>query len=130
MNKDVPVPQGGRDPVQRIFFALEIDAIHVRRADQFPVQPIGPAVIRAQNAPSEVTFRGVAHARAAMAADVVKRADGSRGIAQDHDVLARYLAHEVIAGIGDHVGSTGAYPGLAEEALPLLTDTLGIGVIT
>ncbi len=70
------VPLSGSDGVQRIIgFAEALDFFHVRRIGQRAVEFVGPGVILALNAAGEFAFFLLAQHGAAMAADIVERAD-------------------------------------------------------
>src|SRR5207253_6975034 len=78
VEKDVAIPGVSGDAVQRIVLETESgDIVHVRRADQPAVEIVGPRVVRTLDAARERPFRTGAEPCAAMAADVVERANAS-----------------------------------------------------
>ena len=84
--------------MQRIGLLVEpLDLVHVRRANQAPVECVRPRVIRALNRFGEAALGRFAQPRAAMATDVVVRVALARLIAQHDDALAADLRDEVIA---------------------------------
>src|SRR5690606_3883300 len=113
------------DFAQRIVGARKAGLIHVRRPDEGSVQPVRPAVIRAQNPSVEVTLRVRTHARAAMAADVKECPDLAGLVACDNDALAAYVAEEVVAGAGDLLGAAPTDPAVEVELLHLAGEQRG-----
>ena len=86
------------DAVQRIVVLPEVrDLLHVRRADQPPVEIVGPRVIRTLDAAGERPLELGAQPGAAMTADVVERVDAPGRRARDDDALAEELADEELA---------------------------------
>src|SRR5579864_4580463 len=124
------VPNCSLHSVQRIIFAAEAAAlVHVRRAHESPVQPIGPAVVATLYAAGKLSFRSSDEPRAPVPADVVKRAHIVLGIAGDDDALAGHFAQEIISGMGDLFCAPGAYPRLTVEPLHFIPEDFRIGVI-
>ncbi len=77
----------------------QFHALHIRRADQPPVQGIGPAVI---SAPQHIFAAAPLRNRpCAMAAHVAERAQRSFLVAYHHDRLARQVRREKSLGVGD-----------------------------
>ena len=58
IDENVTVPKIGVEFVERIVATIEDSGIHMRRAQQAAVQPIGPAVVRALNPARETTLGG------------------------------------------------------------------------
>ena len=64
---------------QRILGLVEVrNVLHVRRADQPPIEIVRPRVIRTLNALDEAAFGLLAEARAAVAAHVEQRVNRAR----------------------------------------------------
>ena len=90
IDEDVPVPLSDGDGIQRIVgFAKALHFFHVRRIGQRAVEFISPCVILALNAAGKLAFFLLAEHGAAMAADIVERAD-----------VALFIARNDHAGIG------------------------------
>src|ERR1035438_3871460 len=115
--------------MKRIVLAREISSIHLRRANQLTVQPIGQAMVGTLNAPSKLALVGCAHACAAVTADVVERTEKAAGIARDDDAFATYIAQEILAGLANLLGSSSADPASEEESLHFLLEQFRICVI-
>src|SRR5207248_4043633 len=87
--------------MQRVISFIESGhVIHVRRADQLAIKPVGPRMIRTLN-------RGCVSARVffqtgpAMTTDIVKSSNFGFRISNYNEALSRHLNHEVVAGVGD-----------------------------
>ena len=129
IDEDVPVPQRGADPVQRVVGLAEVrHFVHVRRADQAAVEVVGPGVIRALDAAGERAVRLGAQLRAAVPADVVERVDGGRA-AGDDDPLAEQLADEEVSRVPDLLGAPGAHPHAREQPLHLAVEARPVDVV-
>src|SRR5579871_6437401 len=116
--------------LERIVLAPEAHAIHMRGAHEPAVERIGPTMIGTQNTRAKCSFGGGTQAGAAMAADVIKGADGGIGVAHDDQAFAREIAQEVVAGVGDDVGAPGAEPAAGEESFNFVLEPSGIGVVS
>src|SRR2546430_6662413 len=116
--------------MERVIALVEpLDLAHVGRADQLPVDGVGPGVIGALDRFREPPARLLAQPGAAVAAHVVKRAQGAVP-PPDHDhALARDGAQHVVAGCGDLGRTPDADPARREDALLLLRVDLGRGVV-
>src|SRR5947208_15667794 len=107
-----------------------LDLTHVGCADELPVDRVGPGVVGALDRFREPAARLLAQPRAAVAAHVVKRAQGAVP-PPDHDhALARDGAQHVVAGRGDVGRAADADPARREDALLLLRVDLGRGAVT
>src|SRR5579871_2056462 len=114
--------------MQRVIETRKI-AAHVRRADQFSIQAVGPSVIRASD-PSVERARGLGtHAGSAVPANVEKSADPAVLIAREDHALAEYIAQEVIARFRDLFRPARMNPAAKEKPLHLRAKDLRIGVI-
>src|SRR5216117_629818 len=116
--------------MQRVVSLVEArHLVHVGRADQLPVDRVGPCVVGALDRLGEAAARLLAQSGAAVAAHVVERAQGAVPTAHDDHALARDGAEHVLAGIGDFGGATLAHPALGEDALLLFRVDLGRRVV-
>jgi hypothetical protein len=90
------VPDLERQPVEAERVVINHLAVrHRRRADQTPLEVVGPLVVGAYD-PLQPAARLVDHPRAAVAADVQQRGELAFGRAHHEDALADQLAdHEV-----------------------------------
>src|SRR5215472_13585556 len=93
-------PDRARYGVQRIIRLAEAgDLLHVRRIGQSAVELVSPGMVRTLDASGELAFVLGAQQRAAMAADVVERADLSLLVAGDDHAGVAEVAEKVIARI-------------------------------
>jgi len=129
VEKDMGVPFRDVDGVERVIFAVKFGGIHVRCAEQFAVEGVGPAVIGALNARCKFALRFAAHTRAAVAADVVEGLQSAGGVACDNNAFVGDFGEEIIAGVGDLFGATDAHPHLREEGVEFVAKDVRVGVI-
>ena len=122
------VPQVGGDAVQRIVFLAEVrDFVHVRRAEQPPVEVVGPRVVRALDAAGKTPCGSEAELGSAVPAHVVERIHPGR-TARDDDALAEQLSDEELAGRLDLFGPPRADPHPREQLLHLALEVRAIDV--
>jgi hypothetical protein len=114
--------------VQRVVLATEV-FVHVRRALEFAVKGVGPAMIRTLDAAREPAMVFAADAGSAMAANVVEGLDCSRGVAGDDDAFTSQFSEKEIAWVGNLLGAASADPGLEEEGFEFVAKDLGISVV-
>src|SRR5262249_43997885 len=98
-------------------------------AYQAAVEVVRPRVVRTLNAAGQLAGRLREDPRAAMAADVVERADRARGVAGDDDVVAVDLANEILPRLLRVFGSARVEPHRSEERVELARQERGIGVV-
>src|SRR5271154_850381 len=111
IDENVAVPKMGVKFVERVLGTLEgFSMIHMRRAEQAAIQPVGPAVVRALNPAREITLRGGTQARTPVPADVIKSFCAARIAAKHDNTFAGDLAQEIIARVGNAVRASGADP--------------------
>src|SRR5437899_9577045 len=111
--------------MQRIVRLIKArDIIHVRRADQSSIQSVRPSVIGTLNShrPSVSVFDESA---SAVAAHIVKPADGGAFIADNDQALARDLCSKVITGLRDLTLMPDQPPLPGKNLLLLLSENLG-----
>ena len=126
IHEQKPFPLRERHAVQRVRLLVEsFHFIHVRRADQTPIERVRPRVVGALDRFRETAVRGFTQAGAAMAADVVVRSGVGRLIAQHDDALARDADQEVIARAGERCFAADADPLMPEHPLLFLREHLG-----
>ena len=107
--------------------AVEVlDRVHVRRGGEGAVEPVGPGVVRALDAPADLALRLLDEARAAMAAGVEEDPRGAVLTRQREDAGLADLAHQVAARLGDERGVAQAHPA-AVEVLDLPGEDRGVG---
>ena len=125
-----PFPALQRRGVQRVVGLTEAcDLVHMRRAHQPPVEPIGPRMIWALDGRGEMPAGPFAQPRAAMAAHIIEGAHHTRGIADHDETLAGNLGHQVVPGLRDGRRPPHAHPAPPEDALRFLGEHLGRRVI-
>src|SRR5579862_659950 len=84
--------------MQRVLCRIEIlDALHKWRSNQRTIESISPGVIWAADRVCESPVLGLANACAAMAAHVMKGADGAVLPANEDNALCAKIPYEVIA---------------------------------
>ena len=105
-----------------------VDLVHLRRGQQPAVEAVGPRVIRALDAALERAARLDAQARAAMAADVVMRANRAVRAAHDQHARAGDVAANEGAGVIQLIGAARGQPHPREHAIHLERKPRGIGV--
>src|SRR5262249_20664194 len=98
VHEDESLPEGQADREQRMFGLIEPGGLlHVRRAQQSPIQTAGPGVIRTLNMLGELPLWPFAHARPAMTADIVEPMKSALFIADDDQTLSRNLRQQILA---------------------------------
>src|SRR5262245_1366309 len=127
MDEDVSVPGLAACPMERIVLLAEFRR-HMRRREQPSIQVVRPRVVGALDAAGEMTFRLLAQPCAAVTTDVEQRLDLARSIARDDHAVVPKRAREVIAGVGNLIGASGAEPAVDVEALQLRAVEIRIGV--
>ena len=116
--------------MQRIGLLIEaFHLVHVRRADQTPVERVRPRVIRALDRLGEPALGRFAQPRAAVAADVVVRSGVAGLIAQHDDALAADLGDEVIARRRERRIAADANPAAPENPLRFTGEYVRIVVV-
>src|SRR3954469_11210795 len=122
------VPNCSLHLVQRIIFAAESAAfLQMRRANEPAIETVGPTVISALVSPGKLPCPLGYHPRATVAAHIVKRADRLIVVTVDDNALTSNFTQEIVAGIRDLIGTPGANPRLAVEALPFITEKFWVG---
>ncbi len=129
VEEDVTVPNVGLHAVERIVALTKVrHLVHVRRAEEPAVEPIGPRVIRALNAAGECPCRFGAQARAAVPADVVEGVNVPVGRRRHDDAVAVDLSQHVLTGPCDLFHTTGAEPHRSKQGLEFTTEVRPVGV--
>src|SRR5687767_8880415 len=83
--------------MERMFRFIEaIDLLHMRRAQQCPIQPIGPGVIRTLDGLGKLTPLGFAHPRPAMTTDVVESMELVLLVADNDQTLSRNICEQIL----------------------------------
>ncbi len=130
VHEQEPFPRGERDGVQRIRLLIEaFHLVHVRRANQAPVERVGPRVIWALDRLGEAALGRFAQPRAAMATDVVVRVTLTGLIAQHDDALATDRRDEVIARRREGLIAADADPVAPEDPLRFAGEYFWIVVV-
>src|SRR5215469_9947805 len=86
-------------------------------------------MVGAGDAARECALRHGTNARAAVPADVEKRANGARSIARDDDAFPREVPQEIVAWVRNAVGAAREDPGAEEKALHFGLEVFRRGVI-
>ena len=123
----MPVPDIGAHGVQRIILARQV--LHVRRADEFAIEPVSPAVVRTLNASRKFSLGGGADARAPVTAHIVESADRAAVVAIDDDAFVSDFPQKEVAWIRNLIGASGADPALAEKTFQFLRKDCWVGVV-
>lgn len=92
------------------------------RAEQAAIQPVGPTVVRALNSSGETSFWRRTQARPPVTADVIESFYRGCITANHNNAFARYLAQEIVAGVGNVAGASGADPTFKKETLDLAAE--------
>src|ERR1700722_17973658 len=129
IDENVAVPIARVQLVERVILTPEDHGIHMRRAQQASVQPIGPAMVGTLNASSEIALRAGAQARAAVAADIIKSLNAAGIVSHYDDAFAGDLAEKVIAGVGNGIRAARADPIFEKELFHLVTEERVVGVV-
>ena len=91
-------PECKVDSMERMFSFIEaIDMLHMRRAQQSPIQPIGPGVIRTLDNLGEMPLLRFAHPGPAMTADIVEPVQLALLVADNDQTLSRNLCEQIVA---------------------------------
>ena len=91
-------PECQPDRVERMFRFIEaIDIVHMGRAHQRSIQPIGPGVIRALDGVGELARSLFAHSRSTMTADIVERMDLAFLVTDNDQTLSRNICEQILA---------------------------------
>ena len=129
IDEDVVIPHVACHFAQRIVVAREaIDLFHQRRANQAPLEVVGPRVIGTLNAAVERAALAVTQPRAPMAAHVVKRARAAAPVADNQDAGARHVPPNERPARRDVFRASGGDPHRRENAIHLGLKPRGIRV--
>src|SRR5882672_635232 len=118
IEEDEPCEYAAMQAAQAVLRAIEALGRVSGRA-QGPIEPVGPAVITADQ-PHLVSGRRVADARSAVPADIEERVDPAFGVAHDDDRLTRHLEKEIVAFRRNLALVPDEVPALEEDPLDFL----------
>src|SRR5579862_2439105 len=127
-DEDVSVPNVDRDPIEWIVLAAET-VMHMRSADEAPVESIGPPVVATLNSSGKMSLRVRAESGTAMPAHVEKRPQIIVAIPSNDHTLAGYLAQKIVSRRRDLIDAPGTNPGLAVEALEFIPEQIRVSVV-
>ena len=105
-----------------------VDLLHPGRADQIPVEGIGPSVVGALDRSRQMTGRLAADSGPTVAADIEECAEHSLGVAEHDDRLLGDVAEEIVARPFEPRGAPDAIPSAGEDPIPLLRQNRRRGV--
>ena len=94
----------------------------MRRAEQAAIQPVGPTVVRALNSSGEISFWRGTQARPPVTADVIESFHATCITANHNDAFACDVAQEIVAGVGNVIGASGADPTFKKETFDLAAE--------
>src|ERR1700730_13285508 len=104
-------------------FIKTLHLVHVRRADQPPVEAIGPSMIRTLNR-GRVAILFLAQPRPAVTADVVESAHPCLLIANTNQTFTGHLLDEIIPSFGNLTLMPDEHPLAGEDFLLFLCKNL------
>src|SRR5206468_2723777 len=119
-------PLGHGDLVERVVPLVEArDLVHVRRADQGPIERVRPRVVGALDRLGEAPVLRLAQPGAAVAAHIIEGPHYAVLAAHHDDALAADGAERVVPGLGELGGAADANPAAREYAFPLFGPDFG-----
>src|SRR6185369_9216659 len=95
-----------------------LDIIHMRRAQQFPIQSVGPGVVWTLDSLRELSSLRFAHPRPAMTADIVQRMQLALLVAHNDQTLACNFSQQIAAGVFQLALMPDANPLVQKDASP------------
>src|SRR3984957_8144786 len=115
IQEDVSVPHFSVHCMQRVVLSAKAGFVHVQSTEEFSIQSISPAVIRALNATRECPALFRTDAGSTVPTNVVESMNPTAILAGNNEAFACDLAQKIVAGVGDLFSAPAAEPHLAED---------------